>query len=292
MSALERIKKNLNAGGQHLGDLIWWTLSDARLGRSTLESIWATAGLDPAHLPEPPTAEKAIKLAARMAATGQADRLVRLGKEAEDEIVFAVVNESRLPDGSVSYAQEARVILDRKTEKARTDAPGHDLAEVILSRYQEFSDTHPSDDVRRAIMKVLEACAAVTLREHGGVYWIPAPHAPTLRKLQKAVEQIGSSRVHLLPVHASADANRTLGDAAKLAIEDELDTLKAEVEGFMASPPDRPSTLVRRLDAFSDLQSRAELYKQVLSVTVADLDQTLATLTASVEQLLNAKAAA
>jgi len=120
---------------------------------------------------------------------------------------------------------------------------------------------------------------------------VPAPYAEIIRRLQGAIEKIGSSRVYLLPVHASADANRTLGDAAKLAIEDELAALKAEVEGFMASPPDRPSTLVRRLDAFEGLQARAGLYRDVLQVHVDDLEATLAGLTASVESLLNEKAA-
>jgi len=48
-----------------------------------------------------------------------------------------------------------------------------------------------------------------------------------------------------------------------------------------ASPPDRPSTLVRRLDAFEGLQ-----------VHVLDLEVTLSELTSTVETLLNAKAAA
>jgi hypothetical protein len=47
---------------------------------------------------------------------------------------------------------------------------------------------------------------------------------------------------------------------------------KAEVEGFVASPPDRPSTLVRRLDAFEGLRARANLYRDVLQVHVADLE--------------------
>jgi hypothetical protein len=83
-----------------------------------------------------------------------------------------------------------------------------------------------------------------------------------------------------------------LGAAAKLAIEDELASLKAEVESFMSSPPDRPSTLVRRLDAFEELQARANLYRDVLQVHVSDLDQTLAQLVSTVEQLLGQKAAA
>ena len=61
----------LNRGGQHLGDMIWWTLSDAKIDRSTLENIWAGAQLAPDYLPDPPTAEKALKAAVREAAIGQ-----------------------------------------------------------------------------------------------------------------------------------------------------------------------------------------------------------------------------
>lgn len=288
---LDKLTTALNTGGQHLGDLIWWTLAEARIDRSTLENIWTGAQLAPEYLPDPPTAEKALKAAVREAAVGQPDRLIRLGKEDEAEIIFAVVRETKHTDGSITYAQETRVILDRKAECVSSDVPGHDLAGVIATRFGELRTTHTPDDVRRAMMKTLDGCAAVTLRDHGGVYWVPAPYAEAIRRLQGAIEKIGSSRVYLLPVHSSGDANRTLGDAAKLAIEDELAALKAEVEGFLASPPDRPSTLVRRLDAFEGLQARANLYRDVLQVHVADLEATLAGLTTSVESLLNQKAA-
>ncbi len=288
---LDKLTDALNKGGQHLGDLIWWTLAEARIDRSTLENLWAAAQLAMDHLPEPPTAEKALKAAVREAAVGQSDRLIRLGKEDEAEIVFAVVRETKHADGSITYQQETRVILDRRVESVSSDIAGHDLAGVIATRFGELRSTHTADDVRRAMMKVLDSCAAVTLRDHGGVYWVPAPYAETIRRLQGAIEKVGSSRVYLLPVHSSADANRTLGDAAKLAIEDELAALKAEVEGFVASPPDRPSTLVRRLDAFEELQARANLYREVLQVHVADLEATLSGLTSSVENLLNQRAA-
>ncbi len=287
----DNLTSALNQGGPHLGDLIWWTLAEARIDRTTLEKLWAAAQLALEHLPEPPTAEKALKAAVREAAVGQPDRLIRLGKEDETEIVFAVVRETKHTDGSITYQQETRVILDRKAESVSSDLVGHDLAGVIATRFGELRSTHTVDDIRRAMMKTLDGCAAVTLREHGGIYWVPAPYSETVRRLQGAIEKIGSSRVYLLPVHASADANRTLGDAAKLAIEDELAALKAEVDGFMTSPPDRPTTLVRRLDAFEGLQARANLYRDVLQVHVADLEKTLSELTGSVECLLNQRAA-
>ena len=115
-------------GGQHLADLIWWTLAEARIDRFTLEAIWSSAPLAPEYLPAPPTAEKALKSAVREAALGQPDRLIRLGNEDESEIVFAVVRETKHIDGSISYQQETRVILDRQVESVSSDVPGHDLA--------------------------------------------------------------------------------------------------------------------------------------------------------------------
>lgn len=44
---------------------------------------------------------------------------------------------------------------------------------------------------------------------------MPSIYGDTVRRLQAAVEKIGSSRVYLLSVHASEEANRTLGDAAQ-----------------------------------------------------------------------------
>jgi hypothetical protein len=85
MQTLDTLTSALNQGGPHLGDLIWWTLARGPLDRSTLENIWARAQLAPEHLPDPATAEKALKAAVREAAVGQPDRLIRIGQGAEGE---------------------------------------------------------------------------------------------------------------------------------------------------------------------------------------------------------------
>ena len=141
------------------------------------------------------------------------------------------------------------------------------------------------------ITRTLASFSSVLLRESGGIYWVPAPHATKLRKLQTATEAIGTSRMYLLPVHDSADANRTLGDVARRSLEEELDALKTEVAGFIAMPPERPSTLMRRFDAFEALRARAQLYRDILQVQVSDLDTQIDTLTNSVEKLLAPSAA-
>ena len=285
----DRLRSTLNSGGEHLGDMIFWALADARIDRVTLEAVWMGAGLDMGLLPDPPTAEKALKVAVREAQVGHPNLLVRLAKEDESEIVFGVVREKRLGDGSLAYAQEARVRLDRASESLSTDEPGHELAAAIRTGFDVLRTTHTADDVRRAIVKTLGAFAAVTLREGGGVYYVPSPYSAQLRQLQHAVEQIGTSKVYLLPVHKSADAQRTLGEIAKGAIETELAALTAEIDGFVQAPPERPSTLVRRFDAFEALRSRARLYREVLAVEVQNLDSQLDKLSGAVEGMLSAK---
>lgn len=292
MSALETIKKALAAsGGEHLGDMVFWTLAEARVDLGRLEALWSDAGLDPSTLPEPPTAERALKLAARACQVGQFDRLIRLGKEDGDELVFAVVHEHRSREGDLTYSQEARVRLDRATEVLTGDPPEHELATAIKTSFAVLRSTYSPDDVRKAIVRTLHALSAITLRDGGGVYWVPGPFAGTVRQLQRAVEKIGSSRFYLLPVHRSAEAERTLGEIAKGAIEEELSVLKVEIEGFLQAPPERASTLLRRFDAFEALRTKARLYRDVLAVEVKSLDEQLDKLSAAVERLLAAKQA-
>ncbi len=288
-AALDQLVDVLSTGGDHLGDLCWWSLADASINRQSLESKWSTTGLSADLLPEPPTDEKAFKLAVRETQVGLVDRLLRLALVDEATIAFAVVHESKHADGTLTYNQEAKVSLDLLSSTLRTDNQGHDLVTAIQGRFAVLRDTHTADDVRRTINRTLGSFSAVLLRESGGVWWVPSPHAKSLRKLQSAIESIGSSRFYLLPVHDSADAHRTLGDAAAKSLETELGELKTEVEEFLAQPPERTSTLVRRFDAFEALRGRAQLYRDILNVQVKDLDSTLSGLGASIEKLLASK---
>lgn len=288
-AALNQLVTVLATGGTHLGDLCWWSLADASINRQSLESKWKSTGLPITLLPEPPTIEKAFKLATRETQVGLVDRLIRPVIDNEASVVFAVIHEQKHDDGTLTYTQEAKVALELLSGTVGTDNPVHELITAIKSRFAVLRDTHTADDVRRTITRTLQSFSAVLLRENGGVWWVPAPHAESLRKMQAAIESIGSSRVYLLPVHDSADAHRTLGDAAVRSLETELTELKAEVESFLASPPERASTLARRFDAFDALRGRAQLYRDVLNVQVKDLDSTLSQLGDSIERLLNAK---
>jgi len=120
---LQRLRSVLGKDTQHLGDIVFWQLADARVDRATLES-----GFDAALLPEEPTTERALKQAVREDQVGQRDRLIRLRLDSEAEIVFAIVRENRDDAGNVTYVQEAHVRLERASEAITSDVASHDIA--------------------------------------------------------------------------------------------------------------------------------------------------------------------
>ena len=144
---LQRLRSVLGKGNQHLGDIVFWQLADARVDRTTLESLWRDAGLDAALLPEEPTAERALKQAVREAQVGQRDRLIRLGLDSEAEIVFAIVRDR--------YRHEFRHAARDMPTKVRHDrfgAPGGDHVRQFAFRLAKTRGKLPAQGKDRRII--------------------------------------------------------------------------------------------------------------------------------------------
>ena len=109
MADVSFIRSHTQTNGKHIGDLLWWTLADAEIARAQLEAIWSAEGLSADDLPEVPTPEKALRTAIRECQVGRHDYLLRLGKQDDGEVVYAIVLETRDRSGNVHHAQEARI---------------------------------------------------------------------------------------------------------------------------------------------------------------------------------------
>ena len=288
---LELIRHHTNHGGQPLGDLLWWELVNPSVSRPELQKLWVQGALPTELLPEAPTAEKAFKTAAKEAQVGHPDRLLRLAVENELEIVYGIVCEKRDGIGGLQYQQEARVTLSRQSDTVRSDQPSDTMVQKLMARFEELKTLHTADDIRRTISKTLDSFAAVTLRTMGGIYWVPAIYAKELRQLQGVIERLGSSKMYLVPITATKEGQAALAQAAKASIEEELAALQMEMQQFLATPPDRASTLMRRLDHFDDLRRRANLYHTVLQAQVVGLGENLSEMEKQVHGLLDEKRA-
>jgi hypothetical protein len=75
------------------------------------------------------------------------------------------------------------------------------------------------------------------------------------------------------------------------SIEEELTALQTEMQQFLQTPPDRASTLMRRLEHFDDLRRKANLYQTVLQAQVEGLAENLTEMERQVHGLLDSKRA-
>ncbi len=287
------LKETMAAGGEHLGDVTYWTLANADVPRPILEAKWAMAGLNKDLLPEEQTPEKALRLAVKAASLGMKGRMIKNTMENKTMLVFAVVKDIVDEKGNYDSSQETLIVLDKAATPPTVTAgdPTNTTAMAVLAEYSKFINAHTSRDIAATIVKTLKSFKAITLRDTGGIYWVPRTQAENLRRLQGAVEGLGGSRVYLLPVHETAEASSALGAAASGSIEVELASLREEIEGFMADPEGGPraDTLERRLQAFEELRGRASLYQSILHVTVSDLDGQLDAMATSVKKMLDLK---
>ena len=288
---LDKLISVLNKGGQHLGDLIWWTLARP----ASTGPPWRTSGPAPSSrrstCPTRPRRRRRSRPPSGKPPSASPTGSSGSARRTRPRSSSPCCARPATTTAASATTQETRVILDRKIESVSSDIVGHDLAGVIATRFGELRSTHTADDVRRAMMKALDGCAAVTLRDHGGVYWVPSPYAETFagsRAPSRRLAAPGSTCCRFTPRPTPT------GRWATPPSWPSRTSWPRSRPRSRASSPRRPTGRPPWCAASTPSRSctPGRALPQVLSVTVADLDTTLASLTASVEQLLNAKVAA
>lgn len=286
----QELKQAFAKSGTHLGDLVWWSLDDARVNRQTLEQLWRARSLDPALLPEAPTPEKAFREACKEAAVGlkKNGRELRLAFENANQVVFEL--ESFWWDGNkTEHSQEATVSLDLTLSSPLPKVGGTacDVTQDVEARYQTLLTTHTTGDVGKMLVKTLKSIKAFTLRPSGGVYFVPDASAQEIRNVRDVVQALGQSFMDVVPVHdgGTGEARESMAKAAQKSLEKDLADLVTELRTFVAKPP-RGDTLERRLEEFRQLREKAEFYRTLLSCQVDGLEKGLEDMTEIVQKML------
>lgn len=292
-NAQKMLAKALNHGGDLLGHMVMWTLVGAKVEESSFKATWGAAGLDEKYLPDTPTPGVALRDAGNAAMKGHTDHLWLPAAKTSTHVIFAVLHKEPDGAGNVPTHQVAQVAVDGAGQVS-SDHPEHPIVKEITSRFAEVWGSYQHRDVTTAILNVLRDCAVITLRDSGGVYFVPSPFAEKVEALKAAIEKVGSSTFVALPIsdEPTGKAATAMAGAAKGSLEAELADLRKEIDAFTAealAPGKvtlRASTVERRLEAFSALRDRAELYRSVLAVEVGDLDTAIAGLEEQAQTIL------
>lgn len=292
------------AGPEYTGSIIWWALSDALIPEVALRAKWMAEGLPDALLPGARSPHRNLSDAVRAALIGRDEFVVGWIQSAGpfgDTSRVAILRRSIDPvNETVTDVQECLLTLTTTTvtstdgtkERQATThvSTPHPMAEKILAEWKRLQGSFTASEIRRAITSLMRHLAAVSLRDSGGVYFVPAPHTETALALARVVNSIGNSSFDILPVHHTEIGDAALARAAARSVSDEIADLQKEVAEFVAEAP-RAGVLQRRLQAYDDLRNRVRLYKDLLGLEAADLDASIGKLESAVDVLLATPAA-
>jgi len=260
-------------GGDRIGSYLWWSLRDVEVTRNKLRRLFTRAGLDHAYLPAPIVGHAAFRKAIAACKHGDRGLLLRPITETPQEIIYGVVRED-VDEGAedLAYRVRAKIVYRKRTETCVVRGGASPVAREVRRLFADYKTTYIHIDIRRWIIKLVhDQMNALTLKSNGGVYFIPDLYTGILTKVGAIVDGLpGQSRFTITPIFDSKETTANLGPATQDALAEELATIQEEIEAFKEKPP-RRDTLRRRLDEFTALKGRAQLYADMLQFTADDL---------------------
>ncbi len=262
------------------GLISYWLLSGA-VTLAKLKDALVANGIDTKHLPKPPGDEVALGRAVREQAGKR--RLVRpLARHGAWAIVDEVVNE--IPGGAASlqYSTRMRVAYDDGMLTAREDstqAQYDAMHEIITTAYARHQGELAPEDISAWLIKLANANAAVTLRDTGGIYFVPRPAVPFWRSVVAALESVSAHKVFKIPAMTNSEAVEAITEAVAAEAAAAVATMTAELTGEKQLGA---KALKTRAAECAALLAKVAQYEKLLNVQLPKVVATIEGLQASV----------
>jgi len=289
-----------------IGYTVFWRLVGIRVSHTDLERALQAAGFDK-YLPDPPTPRVALRraLAEWIRAKQRIARSLQLQQEDEEQeendggrrrtlirvinragsehLVYALVAEDiDFSALGLSYGTALRILLHKKTGEmiCTTDAEGvidaqsesRRLTGELAPYWRQYRDLFIARDLSEMMRDIVDGMNAVSLRQAGGVYFVPAAERDSLLRLRKLIVDIPQASgldpfVCALGVPDAIEAKRGLSKAVHAGLLDEINSLRGDL-GRLSESGDRlrEKTIAQRLVIYKRLKAKAEMYQELLGM--------------------------
>ncbi len=270
------------------GACTYWKLGSP-IKLADLHDAWARQGLLPGDLPKPVGDQVAFGRAVAEQQTSRAKGGRRRSVTTLGRGAWAVVEETLTPQsadektgsGALSY----RTLVHATTQKIeRVEATAQESDGLLLSihaAYDRQQGQLDANDVSGWLIKLANKLDAVSLRDSGGIYFIPRKNVDVWNKIALAVQAASTYKVFRLPamkneeaVEAILDAITVEAEAAARAMEDELTKTGDEALGGRA--------LKSRADSCSALLTKVAGYEELLGVKLQAISERVMSLKANI----------
>jgi hypothetical protein len=238
---------------------------------ATLTEAWAKVGLDEGLLPK----RTSETIALNRAITAQREKhcLVRKLKT-----MWSVVRERVDADEDPTYNVELKVGFDDKGG-LEFDPPTHKLVEEIKLAYDRaLGDCWSTQEISDWLTGLAIHSNAVSLRDMGGVYYIPPIEQPQWENMVNAIEAASGHRISIIPALASRHAIKAVLAGIQAEAQKELEAFQKTLEadelgqrGYVAQA-DKCGAVEKKLEYYEGfLGETLETFRKQLEEARANL---------------------
>jgi uncharacterized protein DUF6744 len=285
---------------------VFWRLAGIRVSHPDLHRALQATGFDK-YLPDPPTPRVAlrralaewIKAKQRIARElqlqpddegqdenggGRRRTLIRvINRAGSEHLVYALVAEDiDFSALGLSYGTALRILLHKKTGEmiCTTDAEGvidaqresQQVTNELMPYWRQYRDLFIARDLSEMMREIVDGMNAVSLRQAGGVYFVPASERDSLIRLRQLIAGIPQVAnldpfVCALGVPDAVEAKRGLSKAVHAGLLDEINSLRGDL-GRLSESGDRlrEKTIAQRLVVYKRLKAKSEMYQELLGM--------------------------
>jgi hypothetical protein len=311
-----------------VGFTVLWRLAGIRVSHSDLEQALRATGFEK-YLPDLPTPHVALRraLAEWIRAKQKTARTLQLQQDDEEQdehgggrrrtlirvidragsehLVYALVAEDiDFSALGLSYGTALRILLHKKTGEmiCTTDAEGvidaqresQQVTDELMPYWRQYRDLFIARDLSQMVREIIDEMNAVSLRQAGGVYFVPENERDALFRLRQLIAGIphgsgSESFVCALGVPDADEAKRGLSKAVHAGLLDEINSLRGDLDRLSESGDRlREKTIAQRLVIYKQLKAKAEMYQELLGLRQDEVRAGIARLEREALNLLSA----
>ncbi len=250
-----------------LGHTIWWTIRDVEEPAAKMEEVLERT-LGKEFMPGEPGKKRALRLALDAI---ESKGLVRRIRDDEVMTAYALVREV-VDRSAIDIELEKRniVIFDKRSKELEFRAE-HKNSE-IRELFERYSTVYTANDIRGVVLEFVRARHGITLRETGGIYFLP--HSQDVELLRKFVEEMGGE-FYSLPIVDSGKARGQMMNLVRLELLRDIEVAAEDVKRLAAKEGTQAGTYRNRLEDFQKLEAKMNAYVDLLKIDASEMETRL-----------------
>jgi hypothetical protein len=264
------------------GAIVWWDLT-GEVDLMEMEDAWLDKGGAEALLPAIPSVEVCAKRAADSAVSTKRELVRQIRRGAWDFLKESVVGDD-VENEHLEHSVAVRIRIVKDTDdgekRPQITAAGEQwdiLRDEIARQYNHYRGSLIASDISSWLLWMLnKEILAVSLRQRGGFYFIPADQIPAWKMISETIRSVSSHQMYEIPAMRAEDTVA----AVLTAVRKEAEATMQEMEDYlMGDVSTKGLNAIDRKTA--DVQAKVAKYAELLGVALPDLQERATTLLGS-----------